>query len=191
MKVTLEKKILLKEVEYIFNEIRDFNLVLDVGCGIGEFEKYLLSFDIMGLDVSEDMIRVARKRSNAVFIIGDAKNLMIREDKIDVVFSVATIEFLEDYLSVIKEIYRVLRKNGKMLVMILNPRSEYFNEEIRDPDDYFRRIKINGLNEIRKIISEVFRIVREEYFLGIKGDEIFETDDERYAAMYLIVGLKE
>lgn len=183
--------IILRESEYILNEMKEFNLIVDVGCGIGEFEKYLSKLIIIGLDISEEMIREALNRSKGMFIIGDVNYLMFRESTIEAMFSVATLEFLENYCRAIKEIYRALKRNGKMLAMILNPKSDYFNEEIKDPKDYFRKIKISGLEEIRKPISEFFTIIKEEYFLGIRNEQIFETSEERYASMYVIVGKRE
>jgi ubiquinone/menaquinone biosynthesis C-methylase UbiE len=147
------REIILKETEYIIKEFGDFNLIVDIGCGIGEFEKYLSKLSIIVLDISEEMIREARVRSNNMFIIGDAGYLMFRESKIEAIFSVATLEFLENPYKAIKEIHRALKNDGKILAMILNPKSEYFNEEIKDPQDYFRKIRINNLDEIRKIIS--------------------------------------
>ncbi|MEM3005550.1 MAG: methyltransferase domain-containing protein [Candidatus Bathyarchaeia archaeon] len=183
--------IILRESEYILNEMKEFNLIVDVGCGIGEFEKYLSKLIIIGLDISEEMIREALNRSKGMFIIGDVNYLMFRESTIEAMFSVATLEFLENYCRAIKEIHRALKRNGKMLAMILNPKSDYFNEEIKDPKDYFRKIKISGLEEIRKPISEFFTIIKEEYFLGIRNEQIFETSEERYASMYVIVGKRE
>ncbi|MEM2893464.1 MAG: methyltransferase domain-containing protein [Candidatus Bathyarchaeia archaeon] len=183
--------IILRESEYILNEMKEFNLIVDVGCGIGEFEKYLSKLIIIGLDISEEMIREALNRSKGMFIIGDVNYLMFRESTIEAMFSVATLEFLENYCRAIKEIHRALKRNGKMLAMILNPKSDYFNEEIKDPKDYFRKIKISGLEEIRKPISEFFTIIKEEYFLGIRNEQIFENSEERYASMYVIVGKRE
>lgn len=183
--------IILRESEYILNEMKEFNLIVDVGCGIGEFEKYLSKLIIIGLDISEEMIREALNRSKGMFIIGDVNYLMFRESTIEAMFSVATLEFLENYCRAIKEIHRALKRNGKMLAMILNPKSDYFNEEIKDPKDYFRKIKICGLEEIRKPISEFFTIIKEEYFLGIRNEQIFENSEERYASMYVIVGKRE
>lgn len=185
------REVILRESEYILNEMKEFNLIVDIGCGIGEFEKYLSKFSIIGLDISEEMIKEALNRSKSMFIIGDVNHLMFRESKIEAMFSVATLEFLENYYRAIKEIHGALKKNGKILVMILNPKSDYFNEEIKDPQDYFRKIKISGLDEIRKSIFDFFRIIKEEYFLGIRNKQIFETDEERYASMYVIVGKKE
>lgn len=185
------REIMLREVEYIRIEMKDFNLIVDIGCGIGEFEKYLSEFDIIGLDISVEMMREARNRSDGMFIIGDLNHLMFRESKIEAVFSVATLEFIENHYEAIKEIHRVLKKNGKILAMIINPKSDYFNEEIKDPQDYFRKIKIGGLDDIRNPISKFFRIIKEEYFLGIKDKQVFETNEERYASMYVIVAEKQ
>lgn len=185
------REVILRESEYILNEMKEFNLIVDVGCGIGEFEKYLSKLCIIGLDISEEMIREALNRSKNMFIIGDVNHLMFRESIIEAMFSVATLEFLENYYRAIKEIHKALKKNGKILVMILNPKSDYFNEGIKDPQDYFRKIKISNLDEIRTPISKFFRIIKEEYFLGIRNKQIFETDEERYASMYAIVGKKE
>ncbi|MEM4728046.1 MAG: class I SAM-dependent methyltransferase [Candidatus Bathyarchaeia archaeon] len=89
--------IILRESEYILNEMKEFNLIVDVGCGIGEFEKYLSKLIIIGLDISEEMIREALNRSKGMFIIGDVNYLMFRESTIEAMFSVATLEFLENY----------------------------------------------------------------------------------------------
>jgi len=61
--------------------------------------------------------------------------------------------------------------------MLLNPKSEYFREEIKKPGDYFKRIKHTNLKEIRDYISLFYTIAKEEKFLGIRGNNIFDTDD--------------
>jgi hypothetical protein len=42
-----------------------------------------------------------------------------------------------------------------------------------------------------KSFQNFSKINKEEYFLGIKDKKIFETNEDRYASMYLIVGKKE
>lgn len=36
--------------------------------------------------------------------------------------------------------------------------------------------------------SEIYNILKEEYFLGIRGREIFDTRDKRFASLYVVVG---
>jgi ubiquinone/menaquinone biosynthesis C-methylase UbiE len=122
------KKIMKKEAEYVYNELRNCEKILDVGCGIGSFEQNLLSLNIIGLDSSAEMLEEARKRSNKTFVLGDAEHLMFKDATFDAVFTVTTLEFLNRYQKAAKEMARVTNQHGKILAMVLNPESEYFKE---------------------------------------------------------------
>ena len=170
--------------------MRGYGKILDVGCGIGAFEQNLPSLNIVGLDVSEEMLEEARKRSAKTFVRGDAEHLEFRDSAFDAVFTVTTLEFLDDYRRTVKEIARVTRQYGKILAMLLNPESEYFKREIKKPGDYFKRVKHTDLKETRDYISQFYTIVKEEYFLGIEEQRVFDTNDEKHASLYVVVGLK-
>ena len=185
------KKIMKREAEYVYNELRNCKKILDVGCGIGSFEQNLPSLNIVGLDISEKMLEEARKRSDKTFFQGNAEKLEFKDSTFDAVFTVTTLEFLDDYQKVVKEIARVTKPNGKILVMMLNPKSQYFIEEAKKPADYFRRIKHTNLEEIREYISRFYAITKEEKLLGIRGKQIFDTDEERYASLYVVVGMRK
>jgi hypothetical protein len=73
---------------------------------------------------------------------------------------------------------------------MLNPSSRYFHEQSQDKDSYFGRVLHTDVDEIRDYIAEFYKIVKEEYFLGITGKEVFETRDKKYAALYAVVGKK-
>jgi len=185
------KKVMKKEAEYVYNELRNCERILDVGCGIGSFEQNLPSLNIIGLDISEEMLEEAKKRSDKAFVQGNAEKLEFKDSTFDAVFTVTTLEFLDDYRKAVSEMARVTKPEGKILVMMLNPKSEYFREEIKKPGDYFRRIKNSNPREIKDYISRFYTITREKYFLGINGDHIFDTDKERYASLYVIIGVKK
>ena len=61
------KRVLEKEVEFVYHELKGSQRILDVGCGIGQFEQMLPSLNMVGLDVSEEMLEEARKRSKKKF----------------------------------------------------------------------------------------------------------------------------
>ena len=136
------------------------------------------------------MLREARRRSNKTFVLGDAENLDFDDSSFDAVFYVATLEFVGNYQKAIQEAWRVTKPNGKLLVMMLNPESEYFYEHMQRDDSYFRKVKHTNLGEIRDYISRLYQIAKEEYFLGIKGEKIFDTSDKRFASLYVTVGKK-
>ena len=140
------KKIMRKEAEYVYNELRNYRKILDVGCGLGSFEQNLPTLNIIGLDVSREILEKARKRSDKTFVQGKAEKLQFKDSTFDAVFTITTLEFLDDYQDAVKEMARVTKLKGKILVMLLNPKSEYFREEIKKPGDYFKRIKHQPLH---------------------------------------------
>ena len=185
------KKIMKKEVEYVYNELRKYGKILNVGCGIGSFEQNLPNLSIIGLDISKEMLEEARKRSDKTFVQGNVEELQFNDSKFDAVFSVTTLEFLDEYRKAIKEIARVTKPKGKLLVMMLNPQSEYFRENVQKPGDYFQRIKHTNTEEIRDYVSRFYEISKEELFLGIQEQRVFKTDDEKLASLYVLVGIKK
>ena len=185
------KRVLEKEAEYVYQELKGSHRILDVGCGIGQFEQKLSELNITGLDNSKEILEEARKRSNKTFVLGDAESLSFDNASFDAVFYVATLEFVDSYRKAIQEAYRVTKPNGKLLVMMLNPKSEYFHEHFQREGSYFRKIRHTNLREIRDYISRFYEITKEECFLGIRDQQIFDTGEKGVASLYVIIGKKK
>ncbi|MCU4744408.1 class I SAM-dependent methyltransferase [Natronoglomus mannanivorans] len=92
-----------REATYIEQFVTTDDRILDIGAGIGSIEERFLDHEIVGLDLSEEMIRTARTRVDAPFVVGDARSLPIADDVIDVVFFVATLEFILESETVLDE----------------------------------------------------------------------------------------
>ncbi len=185
------KKVMKKEAEYVYNELKNYRKILDVGCGLGSFEQNLPGLNIIGLDISNEILEKARTRSDKTFVQGKAEELQFKDSTFDAVFTVTTLEFLDDYRKAVKEIARVTKPKGKMSVMMLNYKSEYFRENVQRPGDYFQKIKHANTEEIRDYASRFYVICKEGLFLGIQGQRVFETDDENLASLYVLVGIKK
>jgi ubiquinone/menaquinone biosynthesis C-methylase UbiE len=185
------KKILQCEAAYIERELSACRKILDVGCGIGSFEQHLPNLNITGLDISEDMLQEARVRSEKDFVQGNAEQMEFASAIFDAVFTVATLEFLDDPQAAIREIARVTQHQGKLIAMILNPESNYFHKQVAKPGDYFTRMKHRDLHNLIEAITQAYTITKTEYFLGIDGTTVFETSDPRQASMFVIVGTKK
>jgi ubiquinone/menaquinone biosynthesis C-methylase UbiE len=136
------------------------------------------------------MLTEARTRSDKTFIQGNAKDLPFDDESFDAVFTVATLEFLDDYQQAIKEIVRVTTPDGKLVAMILNPESKYFKTEILKSGDYFNRMQHLDVQAIKDFISIFYVTVRSEYMLGIKDHAVFHTSDPNYASIFSIIGQK-
>jgi trans-aconitate 2-methyltransferase len=99
--------------------------VLDVGCGDGkvtaEIAVIVKNGRVKGVDNSEEMIKLARDKypaaryTNLSFEVMDAKKLELNS-KFDVVFSNATLHWVNDHRKVFEGINRSLRTGGRFLI---------------------------------------------------------------------------
>jgi ubiquinone/menaquinone biosynthesis C-methylase UbiE len=184
------KKVLRAELDYILQELKDADDVLSVGCGPAIIETGLTEkgFNVTGLDISKQALE--QPPDSVRTVLGSAENMDFPESCFDAVIYVASIQFIEKYKQAISETARVLRESGKLLAMLLNPECEFFREKSKNPDSYINKIKHTDLREIERAITECFS-TQTEYFLGIKGQKIFESQDPNLASLYVIKGKKK
>ncbi len=99
--------------------------ILDVACGTGELEKMLVaghpSQKIIGVDISEKMLKAARKKlegfENVAFRKGSASNLPFPDNKFDVVVTASAFHYFDDPLKFLAEARRVLKLDGKIVIL--------------------------------------------------------------------------
>ena len=139
--------------EKVTNMIQDGSVVLDVGCGTGEFVNFLHSKKekcvITGIDFSNIAIEEAKKRNpKCIFFTQDAMEISKTFNDIDYVISFETLEHLSNPSSFINEIYKTLKKGGVLfLSMPYNNNVTGGDEHIysfifQDMVDYFEKSKI-------------------------------------------------
>lgn len=105
-------------------------VILDAGCGTGIFTLDILSKgpNVIGLDISLPMlIRAGKKLKGYPFLMvsADMLNLPFRKDSFDKVVSITALEFIEDAEGAVKELFRVTRRGGCIVVATLNSRSPW------------------------------------------------------------------
>jgi ubiquinone/menaquinone biosynthesis C-methylase UbiE len=187
-------KVFEKEVDYIMTELRGCKHLLSVGCGPAFVEQGLLEagFDVTGLDVSREALQGAQDSIRTE--IGSAEAMPFGSACFDAVIYVASLQFIGDYRQATKETHRVLRPQGKILVMLLNPRSEFVRSKLqREPESYVQKMKHGAAEDVYKIESifrQFFDQIKTEYHLGIKDRRVFESQDPHLAALYVIQGRK-
>lgn len=102
------------------------SFILDIGTGLGslafEFAKRLTSSQVYGIDISQDMLKEAKrlvtekKVSNLNFIFGDVHNLEFKDEFFDLVVSFGVLHHLKDLRLALSEIKRVLKKEGSAFI---------------------------------------------------------------------------
>ena len=178
------------EADYILKDLKGDQDILSVGCGPAIIERALSrqGFNVTGLDISREALNQAPDGIRTV--VGPAENMDFADCSFDAVVYVASLQFIQEYKQAVKQTARVLRPNGRLLAMLLNPASEFFREKVRNPGSYLTRIKHADPAEIEATVAEYFS-VQSEFFLGIQGREIFNTVDPNLAALYVIKGKKK
>lgn len=102
------------------DETNGKGLVCDMGCGPGEVAAFLhtLGSDVMGIDISEGMIRKAKELNPGIqFHRDDMFNLSLKDNELaGIAAFYAIVHFsLEELEQVFKELHRVLKPQGLLL----------------------------------------------------------------------------
>lgn len=112
-------------LEYAYHELGDIAgcRVVDFGCGSGANTALLANrgAHVWGIDISEDLLRLAQRRlrvsgrdGGATFIAGSAHDLPFPDGSIDIVFGIAILHHLDLNL-VSREVLRVLKPGGRAI----------------------------------------------------------------------------
>jgi len=184
------KDVFQAELEYTLRQLEGARDILSVGCGPAIIEAGLAErgFNVTGLDISEGALGQAPDSLRTV--VGSADNMSFADSSFDAVIYIASLQFIERYKEAIKQTTRVLRAGGKLLIMLLNPESEFFKQRTRNPASYMNKIRHTDLSEIERTVAEHFPI-ETEYFLGIEGTKVFQSEDSNVASLYVIKGVCE
>jgi SAM-dependent methyltransferase len=125
-------RMLINELSNILNYKSSSRIcVLDLGCGDGKsidwFKQCCLDIDWKGLDIEDSPEVNSRKRSDGEFYTYNGINIPFADSSFDVVFSNQVFEHVRHPEVLLREINRVLRKDGIFLgsVSYLEPFHSY------------------------------------------------------------------
>jgi 2-polyprenyl-3-methyl-5-hydroxy-6-metoxy-1,4-benzoquinol methylase len=109
------------EIELLINGLKNKTKnklkVLDLGCGGGNVDGFLKKkfphWDITGIDVSVEALKVARKNFPGVkFVNSSVDNLNYKPKSFDVILSLDTMEHFDNPDNVVRSIFKILKDDG-------------------------------------------------------------------------------
>jgi len=144
--------------------------VLDLGCGAGWASRLLAHMvgggerpgQVVGLDVSDEMIRRARANSaeldNVLFIVGSALQIPWEENFFDKVLSVESFYYYGDQDRALDELFRVLAPKGELYILINLYKDNHYSlrwvEELKVPvqvrseQEYMELLRDHGFQSV-------------------------------------------
>lgn len=103
----------------IINKVGSVNSLLDIGCCEGEATKKFNSVFKVGLDTYYPNVKKLKERGIGP-LVGDAQNIPIKNNTFDCIVATELIEHLPNPENLLKECYRILNKNGKLILTTPN-----------------------------------------------------------------------
>lgn len=122
----------INEIKFITKELKKTDKILEAGCGPGKIVFKLLHLKyngVIGLDFSKDLINFCKKYSkdnnlgkSSNFKEGDIMKIPFDDESFDKYLSFGVIEhFLKnDQKKIIREAYRILKKDGRIFITVPN-----------------------------------------------------------------------
>lgn len=126
--------------------------LLDAGCGGGlyTFKLQENGAKVIGFDISRNMIKYAKNKANSMgtpsnFLLMNATNLGFKSEIFDIIVAPFLLDNIPNYENAIREFWRVLKYNGKLVLSLPHPTSTSFEVVDEDPlftkamKDYFKQ----------------------------------------------------
>jgi ubiquinone/menaquinone biosynthesis C-methylase UbiE len=167
--------------------------IVDIGTGPGrlpvEIAKQIEDAKVFGVDMSEDMIKIARKNAEKAgvgnrveFRVRSAYDTGFENNSIDLVVSTGTVHHLSKPLNAFNEIYRILKRGGE--AWLFDGRKDCTKAEF---EETVRRLGIEKdiplpIPVIERLWSKIHVGYKTEVFYSGKiGKAIRESLFEKYA----------
>jgi ubiquinone/menaquinone biosynthesis C-methylase UbiE len=165
--------------------IKNKDQVLDLGCGLGYFTRLLSkqSKNVKGIDIEEDCINFAKNQyKDAKFLVGNALNTTFPDEEFDFIFSSEVIEHLPDDKKYMKEVNRILKKEGYFLLTTISTEGIFKVTDLCHESGSEKHFK-NGYTEkeIQRLANlSNFKIIKTEYCMTFFTKIIIELMKKVY-----------
>lgn len=150
------------------------HIILDVGCGGGKTVSRLAQMafcgKVFGIDYSADMVKYSKKKNKKLIdedrveiIEGSVEKMTFSDNFFDLVTAIETYYFWPSFSDASKEIRRVLKRNGNLLLV---------NEMVKDGEYDIKHVKTIERAQVNLILLEEIRDIL--YAVGFDDVQTFK-----------------
>ena len=160
--------------------------ILDVGCGVGVDAGFMTSkgFEIIGLDLSKEMLNIARQKFPQIdFRQQDIRELDFPPNSFDGILASCSLIHIpkKDVSALLEKFHQILKKDGTIYIALQGGKSEeiFISEPLKPDEKLF--LNIISFDEIRNLlVKNGFSIVK-KYEREPKSKE-----ELNYTKLYII-----
>ena len=172
------RKILLERFSKNKLTLKDFNNVLDDGCGSGRYSlalKQLGVKEVIGIDVSQNSIDFANSMNifdeDVSFLKASVLDIPFEDNKFDFVFSNGVLHHTINTLKGLEEIYRVMKPGGSCWLYLYGGKNSFFWDVVDCCRDLLKNVPESYTIEVMKT-------------LGYSSGRIFHRNDFFYVPIH-------
>ena len=141
--------------------------ILDAGCGVGGTSIYLAKkyphITFKGITIVPEELKIAnrfakenRVNSNTDFMLGDYKDTSFPSDYFDGIFALESMSYVEDKKDFIQEMYRILKSDGRLVVIDGFRTNISLNNFIQAAYTFWLKgLMISDLEDLKNFISHL------------------------------------
>ncbi len=136
---------------------------IEIGIGSGLFaEKLGIKY---GIDPAENMLKLARQR-NLIVDFGYAENLPYPDNSFDFAVFITSICFIDNPLKALQEAYRIIKKNGNVIIAFIDKDSSLGKilEANKDDSKFYKPANFTSVKDIISlmesgnfVVSDIFQ----------------------------------
>lgn len=174
------RNLVFSYVDKCFSKKRNLR-TLDAGCGTGKLLEECKDYDAYGLDFSEEALKFCKLRNLKNLVRGSISATPFKSDSFDTVISLDVLYYItdEENISTLKELYRIINKNGKLLLNLpaynflqsthdkaVHIKQRYAKKNLKEKIEKagFNMEKITYRNTILFPIAVIMRVIK-KFFL--------------------------
>jgi len=167
-------------------------IYLDIGCGTGNYthEFHKLGFEFIGIDPSDQMLKNARKKNEAMdWRAGHAENTSLHDESVDGIVASLTMHHWHNVKQAFREMYRVLKGNGNMVIFTSTPKqmkgywlNHYFPKMMKDS-----AAQMPSLALVKEAMKEAGLVMTKTETYSIQPDlqDLFLFSGKHFPELYL------
>jgi ubiquinone/menaquinone biosynthesis C-methylase UbiE len=170
--------------------------ILDAGSGVGSTSIYLgkkySNCLFHGITISHfesliaGIIQKKKQINNVRFQLGSYMNTSYLDNSFDRIFALESVIYSPDKKEFVKEMYRILKPEGKIVVLDIFPKRYQYNSLTIKIDNYLynRRNPKDSSNNYYTDIDKFIRLLKSKKFGGIKKHNLIKLGNIKKQELY-------